>query len=239
VGKSCAIDTDTAKPGDVVEHRIEGIGTIKTTVRRRATRSRTCGMVRTSAGAGRFDGLRQLKEPPLPGGDCSDCLIVLIVDLRCWPPSRPRLHSAYVSGRDLRAERFTSSTHVITVRGRPGGTAGPPALPPNVSVGAGSGGVSGIARRRPRCRGGCWAARIRRGQALAGERCRHGGRRLVRDLRQALRGAGAAMKSMAQPLALPGSPRRRRHRADIARPARAAGGHATPRTPRAIARSSR
>jgi 2-keto-4-pentenoate hydratase/2-oxohepta-3-ene-1,7-dioic acid hydratase in catechol pathway len=72
VGMSCSIDTDRwVKPGDVVEHWIEGIGTIKTTVVRESNprsyvRDGMPGMV--AAPESSREWLKQLKQaPPLPG----------------------------------------------------------------------------------------------------------------------------------------------------------------------------
>ena len=72
VGMSCSIDTDRwVKPGDVVEHWIEGIGTIKTTVQRETNpksyvRNGMPGRLPVPEAA--TEWLRALKEnPPLPG----------------------------------------------------------------------------------------------------------------------------------------------------------------------------
>jgi 2-keto-4-pentenoate hydratase/2-oxohepta-3-ene-1,7-dioic acid hydratase in catechol pathway len=72
VGMSCSIDTDRwVKPGDVVEHWIEGIGTIKTTVQRESNpRSyvRDGMQGRLPVPEASTQWLKQLKEnPPLPG----------------------------------------------------------------------------------------------------------------------------------------------------------------------------
>jgi 2-keto-4-pentenoate hydratase/2-oxohepta-3-ene-1,7-dioic acid hydratase in catechol pathway len=72
VGMSCSIDTDRwVKPGDVVEHWIEGIGTIRTTVQREKNPNSYVrdGMPgRVAVPESSREWLKQLKQnPPLPG----------------------------------------------------------------------------------------------------------------------------------------------------------------------------